>query len=65
MSNVTRAVLVTAGYRPEQIISCPLNDARENCPCEKFGPQADCVFGRRYTGNPDVLPISSTEGEAK
>jgi hypothetical protein len=36
--------LLMAGYTPEQIYSCQLNDALEECPCDKNGPIAECPF---------------------
>lgn len=36
------AELIAAGYKPEGILSCPLNDAHGKCPCDRSGLQAKC-----------------------
>jgi hypothetical protein len=38
---MTKYELIKAGYQPEQIISCPLNNHQEKCPCET-GEQVSC-----------------------
>jgi len=47
------AELIAAGYREEQILSCPLNDARGKCPCDYAGPQVNCGLSTHVDALPD------------
>lgn len=50
MTGNSYADLIRAGYKPEQILSCPLNDAKGKCPCDYSGPQRDCGLSNTTEG---------------
>lgn len=39
---VSKAVLMVAGYKAAEIRSCPENDNREYCPCDRNPQNSKC-----------------------